>query len=155
MNNRKLPGILLSWFLKLAAVFLVVTIMLVLPLRWFDPLVSSFMVQHLAADWIEGEDEVFLYHQWVPWEEISMHVPRAVVAAEDQRFPDHFGFDLVEIGNAVKRYQRTGRLLVASTISQHLAKNLFLWPNQNLLLNGLESLFTLLIDLSLPKRRIL
>ena len=77
------------------------------------------------------------------------------MAAEDQRFPDHFGFDLVEIGNAVERYQRTGRLRGASTISQQLAKNLFLWPGQNFVRKGLEAWFTLLIELSLPKRRIL
>jgi len=155
MKLRKFLRSLLSWFLKGLLLFIVVSALLVVPLRWADPLFSSFMVQQLAADWLEGDDEVFLYHSWVAWEEISAHVPLAVVAAEDQRFPDHFGFDLVEIENALRSYRRSGRLRGASTISQQLAKNLFLWSGRDFLRKGLEAWFTLFIEVSLPKRRIL
>ncbi len=155
MNFRKAWRYILSWFLKTVAAFVVLSALLVVGLRWVDPPISSFMVQHLVSDWLDGDDEVFIYHQWVPWEAISSYVPRAVVAAEDQRFPDHFGFDLVEIGNALRDYEHSGRLRGASTISQQLAKNLFLWPGQSFVRKGLEAWLTLLIELSLPKRRIL
>ncbi len=155
MKVHKFLRYLLSWFLKTVAVFVVLSALLVVGLRWVDPPITSFMVQHLISDWLDGDDEVFIYHRWVHWEAISSYVPRAVVAAEDQRFPDHFGFDLVEIENALRSYGRTGRLRGASTISQQLAKNLFLWPGQSFVRKGLEAWFTLLIELSLPKRRIL
>lgn len=155
MKLHQFPRCLLSWFLKTVAGFGVLSVLLVVGLRWVDPPITSFMVQHLLSDWLDGDDEVFIYHRWVPWEAISSYVPRAVVAAEDQRFPDHFGFDLVEIEQALRSYERTGRLRGASTISQQLAKNLFLWPGQSFVRKGLEAWLTLLIELSLPKRRIL
>jgi monofunctional biosynthetic peptidoglycan transglycosylase len=78
-----------------------------------------------------------------------------MVAAEDQRFPEHGGFDLVEIRQAWDRFRAGGRLRGASTISQQVAKNLFLWSGKSLVRKGLEAWFTLLIELTWPKRRIL
>ncbi len=95
------------------------------------------------------------HYQWVPWKEISPHMTIAVVAAEDQKFPHHWGFDLDAISNALEENRRRSRPRGASTISQQVAKNLFLWPGRSYLRKGLEAYFTVFIELLWPKRRIL
>jgi monofunctional biosynthetic peptidoglycan transglycosylase len=94
-------------------------------------------------------------HEWVDWDAISPAVRLAVVAEEDQRFPDHRGFDLVEIEKAWSRFRTGGRLRGASTISQQVAKNLFLWKNRDPVRKGLEAWLTMAIELSWSKQRIL
>jgi monofunctional biosynthetic peptidoglycan transglycosylase len=89
------------------------------------------------------------------WERISPHAAVAVLASEDQRFPHHAGFDLESIADAVEKRSRGGRLRGASTISQQVAKNLFLWPGRSFLRKGLEAWFAGLLELTWPKRRIL
>jgi monofunctional biosynthetic peptidoglycan transglycosylase len=140
---------------KAVAGFGLVSLLLVLPLRWINPPVTSFMVQHWVAAWQEGRKRPYLYHEWVDWSGIAPVLPLAVVAAEDQRFPSHWGFDFTEIGNAIDDYDRTGHLRGASTISQQVAKNLFLWSGRSLIRKGLEAWFTALIELTCSKRRIL
>jgi monofunctional biosynthetic peptidoglycan transglycosylase len=141
--------------LRTLAVLAVVSILLVLSLRWIDPPASSFMLQQGISNWMKGRDVPPLRHEWVDWEAISPAVPLAVVAAEDQRFPVHSGFDLVEIEKAWSRFRSGGRLRGASTISQQVAKNLFLWQGKSWVRKGLEAWFTLAIELAWPKRRIL
>jgi len=135
--------------------FLLVSVVVVVSLRWLDPPTSSFMIQHQVSAWIGGRERPYLHHEWVDWEVIAPAVPLAVVAAEDQRFADHRGFDLVEIENAWDRFRAGGKLRGASTISQQVAKNLFLWGGKSLFRKGLEAWFTLAIELTWPKRRIL
>jgi monofunctional biosynthetic peptidoglycan transglycosylase len=94
-------------------------------------------------------------HEWVAWPDLSPNVALAVIASEDQRFFAHRGFDLDAIADAIGTFRSGGRLRGASTISQQVAKNLFLWPGRSLLRKGLEAYFTVLIELSWPKRRIL
>ena len=144
-----------SFLLKVAIAFILLSVAGVAMLRWFEPPASSFMVRQLVEDWMEGDDEVFVYFDWVAWESISPHVALAVVAAEDQRFPHHHGFDFAEIGNALRDYSESGRLRGASTISQQVAKNLFLWPGRSMVRKALEGWFTLLLEGFLPKRRIM
>jgi monofunctional biosynthetic peptidoglycan transglycosylase len=86
-------------------------------------------------------------------DEISPNLPIAVVAAEDQKFPHHHGFDFQSLSEALQedRRQRRG----ASTITQQLAKNLYLWPGRNLLRKALEAYFTVIVEVTWPKRRIL
>jgi monofunctional biosynthetic peptidoglycan transglycosylase len=79
----------------------------------------------------------------------------AVVAAEDQKFPHHWGFDLTSILDAVGEQSATGRLRGASTITQQVARNLFLWQGRSVLRKGLEAYFTVLLEVCWPKRRIL
>ena len=135
----------------LAAVlaWIALTVLLVLPWRWIPPPTTAFMLRER----IMGEGTI--HYQWVAWNGITPHLPIAAVAAEDQKFPDHFGFDFDEIGKALERSRRGGRLRGASTISQQVAKNLYLWPGQNLVRKGLEAYFTVAIELLWPKRRIL
>jgi len=137
------------------AAIAVVSFLLVVSMRWIDPPTSSFMLQHRLSSWIKGNDLPNLRYEWVDWVEISPAVPLAVVAAEDQRFPLHSGFDLVEIEKAWSDFRSGGRLRGASTISQQVAKNLFLWQGKSWVRKGLEAWLTMLIELVWPKRRIL
>ena len=135
----------------LAAVlgWIALTVLLVLPWRWVAPPTTAFMLRERIA----GEGTV--HYQWVSWDGISPHLPIAAVAAEDQKFPGHLGFDFDSIADAMEEKRRGGRLRGASTISQQVAKNLYLWPGQNLVRKGLEAYFTVAIELLWPKRRIL
>ena len=97
-----------------------------------------------------------LKHQWVPYERISAHLKRAVVAAEDARFLDHEGFDWDMIQKAIVRNEKRGRVVAgASTISQQLAKNLFLSGERSWLRKGQEAIITWMLEDVLSKRRIL
>jgi len=125
-----------------------VTSALVLALRWVDPPTTAFM---LAARLL-GEPVVY---EWMPWRELPQEMALAVVAAEDQRFPHHSGFDFVEIFDAVETVIAGGRLRGASTITQQVAKNLFLWADRSFLRKGLEAYFTVLLESFWTKRRIL
>lgn len=137
------------WLLRLALGVVGLTAILVVPLRWFDPPTSAFMLR-------DG-----LLHQRsvdqrpVPPERISPNLALAVIAAEDQNFPNHWGFDTREIRRALDTYRQGGNLRGASTITQQLAKNLYLWPGQSWPRKALESWFTGWLELFLPKRRIL
>ena len=91
----------------------------------------------------------------MPLEEISPQLMRAVIASEDERFCEHFGFDFKAIEEAWKRNQHGRRIYGGSTISMQTAKNLFLWPGRDWLRKGLEAYFTGLIELFWSKRRII
>lgn len=125
------------------------TLLVVLPWRWIAPPTTAFIVRERI---IGGEP---VLHRWVRWDEISPNLPIAAVAAEDQKFPNHRGFDWDAIGNAIERNQQGGRVRGGSTISQQLAKNLYLWPGQNWIRKGVEAYFTVWIELLWPKQRIL
>jgi len=122
--------------------------------RSVSPPTSAFMLRSHFADPATGRPCEHVEQRWVDWEQISPNVPIAVVLAEDQRFLQHRGFDFRSIAEAVKE-RGEGRVRGASTISQQLAKNLFLWPGRSLLRKGLEAWFTVWIELAWPKRRIL
>jgi len=96
-----------------------------------------------------------LLHEWVVWNRMSDAAPLAVVAAEDQRFADHTGLDFASIQSSIEKAERGGRLRGASTISQQLAKNLYLWPGRSFVRKGLEAYLTLLLEIFLSKKRIL
>ncbi len=91
---------------------------------------------------------------WVPLAEIAPALREAVLAAEDNRFCSHWGFDLVELQEAVETWRDGGRLRGASTVSMQTAKNLFLWPDRDWLRKGLEAYLTLYLEALLPKARI-
>lgn len=122
--------------------------------RWVDPPFSSYMAQIWVQTAWTGEWPTF-GHRWVDYDAVSPEMRLAVVAAEDQKFPLHRGFDLDSIRQAIEDKLDGGRLRGASTISQQVAKNLFLWHGRSLWRKGAEAYFTLLIELLWPKRRIL
>jgi len=115
-------------------------------LRFVPVPVTAFMLR---------DDERPQRHDWVAWDAISRHAAVAVIAAEDQRFLEHDGFDFEAIDKALTDARRGRRLRGASTISQQVAKNLFLWPGQSWPRKALEAWFTLWIEALWPKRRIL
>ena len=121
----------------------------------FDPGSTSFMRIRLA-ELRKSDPQAELRHQWVPYERISIHLKRAVVAAEDDRFLDHDGFDWEGIERALERNAEEGRITAGgSTISQQLAKNLFLSSSRSWLRKGQEAAITLMIEATWDKRRIL
>lgn len=138
-----------KWLFRLALTVVLVTAMLVLPLRWVDPPTSAFMLRDRLV-----HDRPVDFRPVAP-ERISPHLSLAVIASEDQNFPNHWGFDRHEIRRALEDYKQDGRLRGASTITQQLAKNLYLWPGQSWLRKGMESWFTVWLELCLTKRRIL
>lgn len=123
-------------------------------LRWWPPPTTAFMLASRTADPATGRPCKEIAHRWVPWSAISTQVPRAVLVAEDQRFLQHRGFDTKAIGDALGDFAAGGRLRGASTVSQQVAKNLFLSPSRSPLRKGLEAWFTVWIEALWPKRRI-
>jgi monofunctional biosynthetic peptidoglycan transglycosylase len=148
-------GRLLKWFLVALLGWLLLTVTPVLLLRWLRPTTSAFMFEAGAQAWAAEERGYHTDFQWVSLEQISPHAAIAVIASEDQQFPFHAGFDLNSIREAVRESERGRRLRGASTISQQVAKNLFLWPGHSFVRKGLEAYFTVLIEALWPKERIL
>ena len=139
----------------LPLLFVAGTILQVAVLRFVDPPTSAFMLARQAEAWAAGDWGFRVAHDWRDLEDISPYLPMAVIAAEDQRFAEHAGFDLEAIEKAIDHNARGKRIRGGSTISQQVAKNLFLWQGRSWLRKGLEAWYTLLIELMWPKQRIL
>jgi monofunctional biosynthetic peptidoglycan transglycosylase len=146
---------LLRWLGILAMAWLGSTWLAVLILRFVPPLTSAVMVERQVGAWLHGDMSFRLRQHWVPWKRVSPWVPLAMVAGEDQKFPYHHGFDFDSINKAIDAADDGKRLRGASTISQQTAKNLFLWNGRSFVRKGLEAYFTVLIELTWPKQRIL
>ncbi|MBK9219781.1 MAG: monofunctional biosynthetic peptidoglycan transglycosylase [Uliginosibacterium sp.] len=127
----------------------------VLWLKWFNPSETSFMDIRLS-ELQAKKPEANLHYRWVPYEKISNQLKRAVIAAEDDKFVDHEGFDWEGIQKAIEKNQKKGKAVAGgSTISQQLAKNLFLSPSRSYLRKAEEAIITLMIEALWDKRRIL
>jgi monofunctional biosynthetic peptidoglycan transglycosylase len=148
-------GRLLKWLTVAVLAWLLATAAPVLLLRWVHPVSSAFMLQGRLAAWRAGDRAYRTDFQWVSLEQISAHAAIAVIASEDQQFPFHAGFDFNSIREAVRESEHGKPLRGASTISQQVAKNLFLWPGHSFVRKGLEAYFTVLIEALWPKERIL
>jgi monofunctional biosynthetic peptidoglycan transglycosylase len=145
-------GHLLLWALAGAAAL---ALLLVLVLRWVDPPTSAFMITARLEALFSGERGYHTQYKWVDLEQIAPQAALAVIASEDQQFPFHAGFDFKSIREAVRHNAHSHRVRGASTISQQVAKNLFLWSGRSYSRKGLEAGFTLLIEWCWPKERIL
>jgi monofunctional biosynthetic peptidoglycan transglycosylase len=152
--RRSLPS-LFKPVRMVALVLIVATVLPVVILRWLPPPMSAFMVNRRFAAWRDGDRQYRLRYRWVDWKQIAPNLRIAVVASEDQKFPHHFGFDFESMADAWKDHEEGGRLRGASTISQQVAKNLFLWPGRSFIRKGLEAYFTFLVELLWSKQRIL
>lgn len=139
-------GVLLSFF--------VLTIAPVLCFRWIDPPASAFMIRQAAKNCL-ARKPMTIRHRWTDWDDIAPPMGLAVVAAEDQKFPLHRGFDFESIVDAQKENRTRRRQRGASTITQQVAKNLFLWPGRSWMRKGLEAYYAVLLELLWTKRRIL
>jgi len=134
----------LLWLAPLT--FAATALALVLLLRIAPPLTSAFMLASPVRP---------VQYQWVDRTRIAPAAALAAVAAEDQKFPDHWGFDFEAIDRALDHNEHSRRIRGGSTISQQTAKNLFLWSGRSYVRKGLEAGFTLLIEGLWPKQRIL
>jgi monofunctional biosynthetic peptidoglycan transglycosylase len=152
MPTRKVKKPFLVRCLRALSMILVTVVLasalLVVPLRWLEPPTTAFMLGDAS-----GRDPVLF--EWTDWVQLGSSAPLAVVAAEDQKFAQHFGLDLASIHESVIEYRGGAGLRGASTITQQVAKNVYLWPGRSFLRKGIEAWFALLIELSWPKRRIL
>lgn len=144
-----------SWWRRLRRVlvlaiagFLTLSIAVVVVYRFLPPPITPLMVIRL----VEGEG---LSKDWVSYDEISPQVFKAVIAAEDARFCQHYGFEFGAMLEAWRSNQKGRRLRGASTITMQTAKNLFLWPGRDPLRKVVEAYFTVLLELFWDKRRIL
>ncbi len=136
-------------------IFIASSVFIVVLLRFIPISTSAFMLQKHIADFQEDKGYITIQQQWQSKEMVSPHIFHAVIAAEDQLFYHHFGFDLNAIWSAVKVRSSGGKLRGASTITQQVAKNLFLSSSRSFWRKGFEAWFTLLIELFWPKERIL
>jgi monofunctional biosynthetic peptidoglycan transglycosylase len=136
-------------------VFLVATVTSVLLMRWIDPWTSAFMIESRIGAAARGNASYRTDYRWVDYADISPNVALAVVASEDQKFPRHGGFDYDAIADAIEDSVDGGPMRGASTISQQVAKNLFLWPGRSFVRKGIEAYLTVLIETLWPKQRIL
>lgn len=145
---RKILGVLLIFFLAFSIVLCTL-------LRWLPPPTSAFMLYRHYEDLIDDGSFKPVHYQWVNAKNISPNAASAVMASEDQRFHEHSGFDLDSIQSSIDVYVDGGKLRGASTISQQVAKNLFLTPAKSFVRKGIEAWFTLLIEVLWSKGRIL
>ncbi len=143
------------WLLGLAIALVAGPFVLILPLNLVQPFTTMVMLRRAVQRTIAGRSPRYPRRDVVARDAISPHLRRAVLASEDDRFYLHWGFDVEEIQNALERARRGRRLRGASTITQQVAKNLFLWEGRSYVRKGYEAYLTLVLELCLPKDRIL
>jgi monofunctional biosynthetic peptidoglycan transglycosylase len=147
-TNRRSGWSVFNLMWKTAVFIALVTVVIVLVLRWVPPPTSAFMLQQRLSG-------IVVDYRWTSMDRISSHAALAVVASEDQNFFDHWGVDLKAIVDAMEDNRTRRRPRGASTISQQVVKNLFLWPGHSYVRKGIEVYFTLLMEILWPKTRIL
>lgn len=150
---------LLHWLWKLPLLLAALSALQVLVLGFVDPPFSAFMVARQVEAWVDGDGAFRVAYDWRDLDRIAPSLPLSMIAAEDQNFARHHGFDLEAIEKARARNARGDTMRGASTISQQVAKNLFLWSGDSRasrwVRKGIEAWYTLLIEVLWPKTRIL
>ncbi len=146
---------LFKWLLKLSLAAIVLSLAMVLSVGYFNPSHSALMLERKLSHW-RANESYSIDREWMSYEELPDALKLAVIAAEDQLFPEHKGFDINAIAKAFKRNKSQSRTTFgASTISQQVAKNQFLWSGRSYLRKGVEVWFTFLIESTWSKQRIL
>ncbi|WP_417557944.1 monofunctional biosynthetic peptidoglycan transglycosylase [Mesoflavibacter zeaxanthinifaciens] len=140
------------FLLKCCVWFVILTVLWVVIYRYIPIYYTPLMV---IRSFENKEKSSTFKHNWVDIEDISIHLQKAVICSEDQKFVNHNGFDIEAIEKAYQNNKKSKRIKGASTISQQTAKNVFLWPNRSWLRKGLETYFTFLIEKLWSKERIL
>ena len=150
-------GRLFKWITIAILSCVLLSVVAVVTLRWVNPLTSAFMLENRLTALAEGDHAYRTDYEWMDLENISPHAAIAVVASEDQQFPFHAGFDFNSIRESVRISEKGKKkhLRGASTISQQVAKNLFLWNGYSFIRKGLEAYLTVIMELTWPKERIL
>jgi len=152
---RKIGTRIVRGALLVLSAWVVLTVGCVAVMRWIDPFTSAFIVRDRFMAWRQDDKAFQVRRHWVELRNISPTLRLAVIASEDQKFLEHHGFDIASINEALEDQERGRRTRGASTITQQVAKNLFLWPGQSWIRKGVEAYFTMLIEAFWPKRRIL
>ncbi|GLU54506.1 monofunctional biosynthetic peptidoglycan transglycosylase [Dyadobacter frigoris] len=142
----------LLYAFKFLIYFFAISIIWVVVLKFVPVWITPFMISR-KIDAFRADENTEIYKDWESYDNISKEVALAVVASEDQNFPNHWGFDFDEIYDAMTEKRKRAR--GASTISQQVAKNVFLWHGRSYIRKGLEVYFTVLIELIWDKQRIL
>ena len=140
------------FLLKCCVWFVILTVLWVVIYRYIPIYYTPLMA---IRSFENTEKSSTFKHNWVDIEDISIHLQKAVICSEDQKFVNHNGFDIEAIEKAYQNNKKSKRIKGASTISQQTAKNVFLWPNRSWLRKGLETYFTFLIEKLWSKERIL
>ena len=150
-------GRFLKWIALAILACVILSVVVVLTLRWVNPPTSAFMLAARMNAMTHGDRGYRTDYEWVDLENISPHAAIAVVASEDQQFPFHAGFDFNSIRESVRASEKGKKkhMRGASTISQQVAKNLFLWNGYSFIRKGLEAYLTVIMELTWPKERIL
>ncbi len=143
------------WLWKLPLLLLGLSVLQVLALRFIDPPFSAFMAGRQFDVWVAGDWRFRVAYDWRDLDAIAPSLPVSLVAAEDQNFASHSGFDFKAIEKARTNNARGRKVRGASTISQQLAKNLFLWSGRSWVRKGIEAWYTVLIETLWPKHRII
>ncbi|OYQ38343.1 monofunctional biosynthetic peptidoglycan transglycosylase [Flavobacterium cyanobacteriorum] len=141
------------FFLKIILWFIVLSVFSVLLFRWVPVPITPLMVSRYFEYW--DEEKVGLSHDWVPLEDISPNLQKAVIASEDATFLSHHGFDFDAMYKAYKNNKKGRKIKGGSTISQQTAKNVFLWQGRSYVRKALEAYFTFLIEMLWSKERIM
>jgi monofunctional biosynthetic peptidoglycan transglycosylase len=145
---------IIRWIWKVMLWFFGLSVLSVIIFKWVPVPFTPLMVTRIVEFKLDGNDAIYS-HKWVPLEEISPNLQKAVIASEDGNYLKHYGFDFNAMQKAFKNNSRGKRLKGGSTISQQTAKNVFLWQGRSYIRKGLEAYFTVLIELIWGKERIM
>ena len=148
MSKNNLLNRLWKKLKRIALWIFVLHLIYIIALRWVNPPITITQL----TNWVQGHG---LKRDYVDFENMSPNIRLAVMASEDQLFPDHNGFDIKSIKKALESNKKSKRVRGASTISQQVAKNVFLWQGRSWFRKGLEVYFTFMIELLWSKERIL
>ncbi|MBS3945236.1 MAG: monofunctional biosynthetic peptidoglycan transglycosylase [Melioribacter sp.] len=158
MNDKSLPkrifGVV-KQILLVPLIFILYNVLVTIVFRVIDPASTAFIYQNIENPIGSLFSSADIKYKPVSIENVSFYLPLAVIASEDQKFFDHFGFDFEQIEKAMKENTYRKRKRGASTVSMQVAKNLFLWSERNLIRKGFEAYYTLLLELLWSKKRII
>ncbi len=153
-KKKSMPSKLIGWVKKTVYYFLMISVGSVVLFKFFPIPVTITMIDQKISALANGKDSK-IYYDWESYNHISGEMMLAAVAAEDQLFPDHLGFDFKSMKNAFVNNNKGKKIRGASTISQQVAKNVFLWQGRSYIRKALEVYFTFLIEVIWGKKRIL
>lgn len=154
-RNKGITGVIRRWATRLVLTVLGVWLAGLVVFAFLPVPFSAVMVERQIGAWLRGDFGYVAHQDWVSMDEIAPAMALAVIAAEDQKFPQHWGFDLAAIESALGHNERGGSVRGASTLSQQTVKNLFLWDGRSWIRKGLEAGLTAGMEVAWTKRRIL
>ncbi len=143
------------WLKRIILGFLAATFLGVLVFKWIPVPFTWLMLIRKTEAIIDNSKSSEIQYKWKSYEDISPNLPISMIASEDQLFLEHFGFDFKALEKAVEHNKKSKKKRGASTLTQQVAKNLFLWPGRSYLRKGLEAWFTFWIEVFWSKKRIL